>query len=336
MSSIQIRDNIHMFKCPICGGKMRMIGLKSIACTKGHCYDLAKRGYVNLLQSPVKTEYNKPMLQSRNQIIKSGLYRPLTEKLCELIINKTGGGYKGQQGLAQVQRTGKVQDAGQEQRNGQVQRVGQVLKIGRVTGSGQVPDIFRSSIKILDAGCGEGSHLAQVVAGLKTGSGIEVTAVGIDISKDGIKIASRDYQDLIWCVADLTNVPFVDHQFDVVLNILSPANYAEFGRLLSDGGILIKVVPGSDYLIELRQCFYDNTDKQEYSNERVLEHFENSFDIVASHRLFYKTPIDRNNLEHLIRMTPLSWGAKEHRLREALDAGIDSITVDMTILWGQA
>jgi 23S rRNA (guanine745-N1)-methyltransferase len=293
MSSIQIRDNIHMFKCPICGGRMRTVGLKSIVCSKSHCFDLSKRGYVNMLQSPVKTEYNKPMLQSRNQIIKSGLYKPLTEKLCQVIIDETGSGGKGQ-------------------------------------------GICRPNIKILDAGCGEGSHLAQVVSGLKAASDIEITAVGIDISKDGIQIASRDYPDLIWCVADLTNVPFADHHFDVVLNILSPSNYAEFGRLLPTGGILIKVVPGSDYLIELRQFLYDNTDKQEYSNERVIEHFEDSFDIVATHRVFYKTPIDRNNLEHLIRMTPLSWGAKEHRLREALDAGIDSITVDMTVLWGQA
>ena len=110
---------------------------------------------------------------------------------------------------------------------------------------------------VLDAGCGEGSHLARILTTIREKSDIRLQGVGIDISKEGIRIAARDYTNIIWCVADLASLPFKDKQFDIVLNILSPASYLEFNRILKDNGILIKVVPGSDYLIQLRNTFYD-------------------------------------------------------------------------------
>lgn len=35
--------------------------------------------------------------------------------------------------------------------------------------------------------------------------------------------------------------------------------------------MLIKVVPGKEYLSELRNVFYDKTNRQVYSNERVIK-----------------------------------------------------------------
>jgi 23S rRNA (guanine745-N1)-methyltransferase len=263
-----------------------MNGLKSIVCAKNHCYDLSKKGYVNLLPNSVKTEYGKDMLQSRNVIIKSGLFEPMIQRLGGLILEKA------------------------------------------YWSSGD-------AVRILDAGCGEGSHLVRVIDNIKSSLNKEITGVGIDISKEGIQIASRDYPGITWCVADLTNIPFTDNGFNIVLNILSPSNYVEFGRVLRNDGILIKVVPGSGYLKELRGLFYDNTDKQEYSNEKVIAHFRNCFDITGTQRILYSTHINPNNLEHLIRMTPLSWRADNERIRNALGVGIDSITVDLTVLLGR-
>ncbi len=286
MSRTQIGENIHMFKCPLCGTKMRMSGEQSIVCAKNHCFDLSRKGYVNLLLSPVKTEYNKDMLQSRNLIIKSGLYRPMTELLGQLILEHT-------------------------------------------------PITADDGIKILDAGCGEGSHLAQIIDNINSRSNTQITGVGIDISKEGIQIASRDYPGITWCVADLTNIPFTDKRFNVVLNILSPSNYTEFTRLLTDDGILIKVVPGSNYLIELRKFFYGKTDKQEYSNDRVIEHFGDNFHITNTRQILYNMPVDQKNLEHLIRMTPLSWRAADERIQATLKTRLDSITVDLTVVLGK-
>nr|WP_261383929.1 hypothetical protein [Bacillus licheniformis] len=37
---------------------------------------------------------------------------------------------------------------------------------------------------------------------------------------------------------------------------MSPSNYAEFERLLSDDGIVLKVIPRSGHLKELRRFLY--------------------------------------------------------------------------------
>ena len=285
MSKLQIKENVHIFKCPLCGSGMRMHDEKSIVCAKNHCFDLSRRGYINMLTSTAKTDYDRPLLDSRNHIIKDGFFDPLTEKLAGLI-----------------------QD--------------HALK----TAAGK--------ITVLDAGCGEGSHLARVIKRIKLRTGRRITGVGIDISKEGIHIASRDYPGTAWCVADLAKVPFKDGTFNFILNILSPANYAEFKRLLTDDGVLIKVVPGSGYLAELREFFYQFTGKEEYSNQRIVKHFAESFNMTGTHRILYDMPVDRDTLQHLVRMTPLSWRAADERINKVLRTGISDITIDLTVILG--
>ena len=52
---------------------------------------------------------------------------------------------------------------------------------------------------LLDAGCGEGTHLHAVLSQLRTGS----VGIGIDLAKEGITAASKAYSGIIWSVADL-------------------------------------------------------------------------------------------------------------------------------------
>ena len=189
--------------------------------------------------------------------------------------------------------------------------------------------------KILDVGCGEGSHLNQVINKLHNKSTINYDGVGIDISKEGIQIASKEYTDNIWCVGDLAKSPFMDKKFDVILNILSPSNYSEFNRIISNKGILIKVVPGSNYLKELRKVFYDKTDKQTYSNEKVLRHFNDNFHLIGKQQIYYTVKLDKKSLESLMKMTPLSWRVSMEKIQNALNIELDSITVDFTIIYGK-
>ncbi|MFS0821937.1 putative RNA methyltransferase [Bacillus sp. 1P02SD] len=98
-----------------------------------------------------------------------------------------------------------------------------------------------NTISILDMGCGEGSQLNTISKIVNK----DAVGIGIDISKEGIKSASKNYTDKIWAVADLANAPFQDVTFDVILNILSPSNYTECNRLLKTNGVVIKVVPSS-------------------------------------------------------------------------------------------
>lgn len=181
---------------------------------------------------------------------------------------------------------------------------------------------------ILDAGCGEGSHLNEILRQL-TG---DVVGVGIDLAKEGIAAAAKAHPGKIWSVADLANCPFQDEQFDVILNILSPANYAEFTRLLKRGGLFVKVVPESHYLKELREVFYDEEKNRETDPvERMAAHF----DEVRAARITYSFSLEDGLLAPLIRMTPLTWGAPEEKIAEAYDKNIASITIDFNVLIGR-
>lgn len=195
--------------------------------------------------------------------------------------------------------------------------------------------IQNGEISLIDMGCGEGSHLSIICDMVSTYHKKKVTGVGIDISKEGISVASRDYINKIWAVADLANPPFKDNQFDVILNILSPSNYAEFNRLLKADGIVIKVVPQSGYLKELRKVFFDEPIKQSYSNVDTVERFSKNFQMVDSLRLCYTVPLGRSSFQSLVLMTPLSWATTEDQVKSVIEGELTQVTVDLEILIGK-
>ena len=286
MSFEGLQKSEELFRCPICSGAMKLEQEKSLICGKGHCFDLSRKGYINFLLRPVRTEYDKAMLQARNRILTGGFFLPLAQRICGILERETSP-------------------------------------------AGQNP------IRILDAGCGEGTFLAQTADRLRNLVPAGVNGIGMDISKEGIRIASGKHRGFLWCVGDLANCPFQDYRMDVILNLLSPSNYGEFHRILADGGLLIKIVPGSDYLKELRETLYDRTEKQTYSNEKVLRHFQEHFHLSGQERVRYSVAMDPEKLGDLIRMTPLSWSASREKIQGALHSGMDSVTVDMMVLIGK-
>lgn len=146
-------------------------------------------------------------------------------------------------------------------------------------------------MNILDAGCGEGSHINSILK--KDTKNQNNTYAGVDISKDSINIAARNNADIIWCVADLAKLPFQNGSFDIVLNILSPANYSEFDRILDDKGIVIKVIPGAKYLIELREIIYRGRAGSDYSNSEVINYFGNKLDVRHMQNINYKFDVNK-------------------------------------------
>ena len=187
----------------------------------------------------------------------------------------------------------------------------------------------KNKLTVLDAGCGEGTHLMNVLGTLDG----EPIGVGIDLAKEGIVAAAKAYPGTIWTVADLANCPFHDARFDVILNILSPANYAEFNRLLRSGGWIVKVVPEKRYLQELREIFYDGKKATE-ETDPVGRFSEQLSDVHVEH-ITYPFGLDRELLASLIRMTPLTWGADEEKVAEAWQSGLSSVTIDYKVLIGQ-
>lgn len=76
-----------LFACPICGEALaREPG--RLVCPRGHCYDLAREGYVNLLPANRRHSDNpgddRDMVHARTRFLDGGWYAPLREALCAL------------------------------------------------------------------------------------------------------------------------------------------------------------------------------------------------------------------------------------------------------------
>jgi len=270
---IRLRNRIDQLMCPVCQDQVEINDQGTLSCPNNHCFDVSKKGYLNVLRQAPKENYHKSLFESRQRVIQGGLYGPLIDYLYNFL-QKTFGD---------------------------------------------------QSLSLIDAGCGEGSHLS----GLRSRFDGPMNFYGVDIAKAGIGLATDSKEDISWLVGDLAQVPLRDATLDVVLNILSPGHYETFKRLLKDQGLVIKVIPRPDYLKEIRQAFYPD---QPYSNEPVKDHFLDHFDLVDQGDLHYVFPLPEDLKMDLLKMTPLTWQFEDKQL-EALD--LKEVTVSLLVMVGK-
>ena len=75
------------FICPVCGAELRC-DAKSYHCENGHCFDIAKKGYVNLLMSQSSSQHgdSKEMIASRAEFLNRGFYDKLSAEICDCVV----------------------------------------------------------------------------------------------------------------------------------------------------------------------------------------------------------------------------------------------------------
>lgn len=185
-----------------------------------------------------------------------------------------------------------------------------------------------TSQTILDVGSGEGTPLKQLLDRRHAAD----TAIGFDISKPGVTLATQLATSAFFCIADLRRLPFNDQSFDTVVEIFSPSDYDEFHRILKPGGQLLKVVPNGRYLGELRDLLYESGNHQTYDNSRVVDRFKQRFHNVQEQRVAYQFEVPAALRSSLVLMTPLHWGKDAKHLTDSEIQQLTTITVDVTIL----
>ena len=108
----------------------------------------------------------------------------------------------------------------------------------------------------LDAGCGEGYYLRQLVAAANQ-RGHALALLGLDISKWAVLAAAKqDGHTIQWVVGSNANLPVLPGTLDRVLCMFGFPVYPEFARVLKPGGLLLQVDDGPDHLRELREIIY--------------------------------------------------------------------------------
>ena len=196
-----------------------------------------------------------------------------------------------------------------------------------------VSDLLASSetsTTVLDIGCGEGfySRKLQEIHSQKT-------FYAFDISKDSIQLAAKSDSSFAvnWFVGDLAKLPLQDASMDIILDIFSPANYQEFRRVMSDNALLIKVIPTEHHLQEIRQKAARQLSNKDYSNQEVIQHFQEHFDIISEITVESSQSLTAESRSALLAMTPLLF----HVEQDQIDwTDLTQVTIAATILIGKA
>ncbi len=170
---------------------------------------------------------------------------------------------------------------------------------------------------VLEAGCGEGFLLSKLYESMN-----EKKFIGMDISKQAINKAAKKNKDIIWFVGDLCSIPLEDKSVDIIINMLTPANSAEFFRVLKNEGILIKIVPSEQHLLELRKRLKkDIYEKKDYGRS-----LSKNFGVIRKKSIKYKVECDQEMKKNIFYMTPLTTKENYVEFEE------NEITVDLEII----
>jgi len=164
------------------------------------------------------------------------------------------------------------------------------------------------AISILDAGCGEGFYLKRLKDSLERGGGnqLPIDYYGVDISKFAIRQATLRDKTMSWFVASIIDLPFATDSLDVVLNVFSPADFAEFSRVLKNTGALVMVGPGPRHLNGLRELIYPIA--REHAQSARTEQAKGLFSLITTTRTNYPLELkSRAEIMDLLAMTPYFW-----------------------------
>ncbi len=153
-----------------------------------------------------------------------------------------------------------------------------------------VNDLLEEGDSLVDLACGEGYYTSRFCCKDK---------IGIDLSKSGLKIASKSDKDTLYLLNSIFHDPLEDKCCDKVVTIFAPIAGKEICRILKDDGSFILVRPDKRHLLQLKQIVYDHP----YLNEAE--------DVVISGltrtdqiKIEEEKTVSKEDLSDLFMMTP--------------------------------
>ncbi len=87
-----IENAVDLLACPRCGNDFTLAdtgGGRVLACASGHSYDVARQGYVNLLDGPEPRNADTPaMLAARERVLASGLFGTVASDVAGKLVGR--------------------------------------------------------------------------------------------------------------------------------------------------------------------------------------------------------------------------------------------------------
>ena len=142
---------------------------------------------------------------------------------------------------------------------------------------------------LLDLGCGEGYYTQSFNVKDK---------LGIDLSKEALKLASRHDKSTMYVLKTIFDVPLHDESVDLIVTIFAPVS-KEIDRVLKDEGHFILVRPDERHLFELKEAIYDSP----YLNE-VEEVKVDGMRLSEEYEISSRSKLNNGELIDLFKMTP--------------------------------
>jgi 23S rRNA (guanine745-N1)-methyltransferase len=243
-------------------------------CANAHAFDVARSGYVNLLQPQdkrSKTPGDTPeAVAARRRFLDRGHATPLVDRIV-----------------------------------------------------GALP--LREGDALLDAGCGEGHHLAA----FRRAYGVD--AHGTDISVPAIEAAARRYRDCAWVVANADRfLPYADGAFRAVASITARMNADEFRRVLAADGTLLVAIPAADDLIELRAAVLGERVERDRV-ERTVATFAPLFTLAHHEHIAHAARLEREDMLDVMSSSYRGLRARERERLEQLDAMDVTLSRDVLV-----
>ena len=182
---------------------------------------------------------------------------------------------------------------------------------------------------VLDAGCGEGYYLEKLLLYLQQAQGaVDVSLVGLDISKPAILSASKRSKQITWLVASNRQPPLIAGSVDLILCLFGFPLYESFSKLLRPGGRIILVESGPEHLLELRNIIYPTVN---IAPPPALDEAEAAgFALCDQSELSYTVRLDSNSqVMNLLYMTPHYYRASHEGKQAAHQLEAIELTVDV-------
>jgi 23S rRNA (guanine745-N1)-methyltransferase len=166
---------------------------------------------------------------------------------------------------------------------------------------------------VLDVGCGEGYYLSQIHSSHK---------FGIDIAKQGIRMASKTFPESQFAVANAFRLPVRDASCDAVFSVFAPHSHSEFQRVLTSCGQWVTVTPGAHHLHQMRPKRDVDLVEREKKRDQPPEH------AIHAQRIQFDLELSDDSAHDLFAMTPLVW-------QTAADAApVRHVSVDVWVTSG--
>lgn len=232
-------------------------------CDAGHTFDIARRGYVNLLQptdrKSLEAGDTRASVEARARLVAAGVGAAVLEQFIECAASALGA----------VHSPANVEP-----------------------GAGHT-----ATPVVVDLGCGSGDTLAALAVRRP------IVGIGIDLSTAAAEYAARRSPALTWVVANADRrLPLLDASVDLVLSQQGRRNPAECARVLRPGARLLVSVPAPDDLIELRETVQGAGVERSRMDAVIAEHAPH-FTAVSRVTARMRQTLERSALLDLLRGT---------------------------------